>query len=152
MGGASVSQLPLVCRNPAKNKADLFSTEEWKEYESYWMIVDGTAVGCCASQQNVDFQEDIRKDEHNPPMKGSLYISTTGILSGFRSRGLGRLLKSWEIAYAKDHGFSRIVANTRERNIKMISLNKKFGFKVIRRTSGYYSGPTDATVVMELRL
>ena len=133
-------------------KADLFSTEEWKEYESYWMIVDGTEVGCCALQRNVDFQEDIRNDGTNPSMKGSLYILTTGILPGFRSRGLGRLLKSWEIAYAKYHGFNRVVTNTRERNTTMTSLNKKFGFKTIRKTPGYYSGPTEATVVMELKV
>ncbi len=133
-------------------KADLFTSEEWREYESFWMLLNGTRVGCCAFQRNVDFQEDIRKDGRNPPKMGSLYISTTGILPGFLSKGLGQLLKSWEIAYAKNQGFRRIVTNTRERNTKMISLNEKFGFKTIRKTPTYYSDPTEATVVMELRV
>ena len=30
--------------------SDIFSPEEWKKYESYWMIVDGTIVGCAALQ------------------------------------------------------------------------------------------------------
>jgi hypothetical protein len=33
----------------------------------------------------------------------------------------------------------------------MISLNKKFGFKVLRTTSDYYEAPWESTVVMELR-
>jgi ribosomal protein S18 acetylase RimI-like enzyme len=131
-------------------KADLFSTREWREYESYWMIVDGTAVGCCAFQPNVDFRED--KDDSNPPLKGSLYVTTTGILPDSQSTGLGRMLKCWQIAYAKYHGFNRIVTNNRKRNAKIISLNREFGFHIVRTTSGYYSDPNDATVVMERRL
>jgi len=133
-------------------KADLFSAEEWKEYESYWMMVEATAVGCCALQPNVDFQDDIREDEVNPPMKGSLYIASTGILPISQGKGLGQILKCWQVAYAKYHGFNRIVTNTRKRNSRMISLNEKFGFKIIRTTPGYYFEPNDATVVMELKV
>ena len=85
-------------------------------------------------------------------MKGSLYITTTGILPKFQRAGLGLLLKSWQIAYAKRHGFRRIVTNNRRRNAAIIGLNKRLGFRVIRISPGYYSGPPDATVVMELRL
>jgi ribosomal protein S18 acetylase RimI-like enzyme len=100
----------------------------------------------------VDFQEDINQGGINPRLKGSLYISTTGILPRFRGIGLGGLLKCWEISYARYHGFNRIVTNTRQRNVAMIKLNRKFGFRMIRTTPAYYSDPPDATVVMELRL
>ncbi|MGD0579919.1 MAG: GNAT family N-acetyltransferase [Bryobacteraceae bacterium] len=133
-------------------RSDLFSAEEWKQYEPYWMIIDGTTAGCCAFQAHVDFQEDIREDGVNPQMKGSLYISTTGILPTYRGAGLGRLFKSWQIAYARYHGFHRIVTNARKRNARIIALNREFGFRILRTTPGYYSGPTDSTVVMELRL
>jgi ribosomal protein S18 acetylase RimI-like enzyme len=133
-------------------RADLFTTDEWLEYESYWMIVDGVHVGCSAFQPHVDFQEDISSGSVNARMKGSLYIASTGILPRFHGKGMGQLLKSWQIAYAQHHGYRRIVTNTRKRNRPMISLNQKFGFKEIRTTSGYYSGPRDATVVMELKL
>jgi ribosomal protein S18 acetylase RimI-like enzyme len=66
--------------------------------------------------------------------------------------GLGRLLKSWEVAYARYHGFHRIVTNTRKCNARMIALNRAFGFRILRTSPGYYSGPTDSTVVMELRV
>lgn len=69
-----------------------------------------------------------------------------------RRWGFGQLLKSWEIAYARFHGFSRIVTNTRKANAGMIALNRKFGFRTLRTTPRYYSAPPDATVVMELVL
>ena len=116
------------------------------------MIIDGQRVGCCAFQPNMDFQEDIRDDEVNPSLKGSLYITTTGILPKLQRAGLGLILKSWQIAYAKRHGFRRIVTNNRRRNSAIIRLDKKFGFRVIRTTPEYYRSPTDSTVVMELRL
>lgn len=132
-------------------KGDLFSTDEWLQYCSYWMIVEEKAVGCCAFQHNVDFQEDIRDDEGNERLKGSLYVATTGILPEYQGKGLGQLLKAWEVAYAKHHDFTRIVTNTRKKNTRMISLNQRFGFYIIRETRGYYSNPADSTVVMELR-
>jgi len=130
---------------------DWFGTEDWRTYESWWMVVEGVRVGCCAFEPNVDFQEDVRADGTNPAMKGSLYISTTGILPRVQQSGLGRLFKSWQIAYARFHGFRRIVTNCRRRNTAIVDLNKSFGFRIIRTTPRYYSGPIDATVVLEQR-
>jgi ribosomal protein S18 acetylase RimI-like enzyme len=131
---------------------DRFDAAYWKICEPYWMIVDGIKLGCCAFERHVDFQDDLNSDGMNPHMRGSLYISTTGILPKFQGKGFGRLLKSWEVSFARYHGFKRIVTNTRERNEKMIVLNREFGFRVIRTTPQYYSNPPDSTVVMELLL
>jgi ribosomal protein S18 acetylase RimI-like enzyme len=133
-------------------KSDLFPAACWRICESYWMLVDGVKVGCCAFERHVDFQQDLRADGSNPRMVGSLYISTTGILPRFQGRGFGRLMKQWQIVYARYHGFTRIVTNTGKRNVAMIALNRKFHFRTIRTTPRYYYEPTDATVVMELRL
>lgn len=130
--------------------SDLFPTAAWRECDSYWMIVDARKAGCCAFLPDVDFQEDIRDDGLNPPMKGSLFITTTGLLPRYRGKGLGQLLKAWEVAYAKQNGFHRIVTNTRKRNRAMITLNEKFGFTILRTTPRYYAKPSDATVVMVL--
>jgi GNAT superfamily N-acetyltransferase len=132
--------------------ADHFPASEWRRYESWWLIVDGRKVGCCAFEPHVDFQEDLRRDGANPKMRGSLYIASTGILPRFQGQGLGLLLKYWQIAWAKQYGFTRLVTNTRKRNSIMIALNRKVGFRTIRTTPGYYTAPVDATVVMELRL
>jgi ribosomal protein S18 acetylase RimI-like enzyme len=133
-------------------KADRFSKAEWEYFESYWMIVDDIKVGCCAFEKHVDFREDISEHGLNPPLPGSLYISTTGILPRFQGMGFGQTLKCWEISFARYHRFTRIVTNTRKRNVAMIRLNQKFGFKIIRTTPGYYTHPPDTTVVLELRL
>ena len=131
-------------------RVDWFTRDAWESYESYWMVVDGRAVGCCAFEHNVDF--DPSQDE-NLPLKGSLYIATTGILPRFQGKGFGTLLKAWEVTYARYHGFTRIVTNHRASNEKMIRLNKAFGFRVIRRPrSMYYQDPPEPTVVMELKL
>jgi ribosomal protein S18 acetylase RimI-like enzyme len=132
-------------------KADWFTKSDWERYESYWMIVNGVTVGCCGFEHNVDFREDQKIE--NPPLQGSLYISTTGILPRFRGKGFGPLLKAWEIAYARHNEFSRIVTNHRASNRQMIELNRKFGFRIIRRRKAiYYEGPEEPTVVMELKV
>ena len=123
-------------------RSDLFDVAYWETCESYWMIVDGIKAGCCAFEKHVDFQEDVNEDGINPTLRGSLYISTTGILPRLQGRGFGKVLKCWEIAYARYNGFIRIVTNTRKRNVPMIKLNGDLGFRVVGTTAGYYSYPS----------
>jgi ribosomal protein S18 acetylase RimI-like enzyme len=129
--------------------ADRFDRDYWKICESYWLLVGKTKVGCCAFEKNVDFHDELG---NAPRRKGSLYISTTGILPRFQQQGFGALLKSWEVAYARYHEFNRIITNCRKRNVRMIALNRQFGFKVVRTIPRYYREPTDAAVFMELLL
>ena len=132
--------------------SDHFPPRVWKGYQCYWLLLNKRKIGCCAFEEHVDFQEDPGGRDVNPPLEGSLYIATTGILPEFRRMGFGQVLKSWQIAYARYHRFSRIVTNVRKRNTAMLALNKKFCFRVVRTTPRYYSDPMDGTVVMELLL
>lgn len=132
--------------------ADWFDQEVWQTYETWWMIVGRRKIGCCAFIRHVDFEGDIHPDNDTPHRRGSLYIASTGILPQFRGMGYGTLLKAWQLSYARHHGFTRIVTNTRKSNKAMIGLNKKFGFTVIRTTPGYYGSPRELAVVMERRL
>jgi ribosomal protein S18 acetylase RimI-like enzyme len=132
--------------------SDCFSAAQWRHFDAYWMLVNRKRVGCCAFWEHVDFQEDTRPDGMNPREEGTLYIVSTGISTRFQQKGFGQLLKAWQVAYARCHGFRRIVTNTRKRNTRMIRLNQKFHFQILRTTPRYYSNPTDATVVMELLL
>jgi ribosomal protein S18 acetylase RimI-like enzyme len=136
----------------AFDRGDWFERSAWRECEAWWMIVAEKKVGCCAFQAHTDFQEDIRDDFVNPHREGSLYVATTGVLPSFQGLGFGRLMKSWQVSYARRNRFTRIVTNTRLGNKRMIELNKKFEFKVSRTTDGYYEDPKEATVVMELLL
>jgi GNAT superfamily N-acetyltransferase len=132
--------------------SDHFPASAWREYESWWLLIDGHRVGCCAFELQVDFTEDLDLSFVNKPRRNSLYIASTGILPKFQRQGFGQLFKTWQIAWARRHGFTRIVTNTRKRNKAMIALNQKFGFRIIRTTPRYYRDPTDATVVLELLL
>lgn len=132
--------------------SDHFPPSAWRGYQCYWMLLDNRKIGCCAFEEHVDFQDDLRADGVNPPLKGSLYISTTGVLPQFRGKSFGTLLKAWQVAYARCHGFSRIVTNTRKGNAAVIALNRKFHFRIVRTTMHYYADPPDSTVVMELKL
>jgi GNAT superfamily N-acetyltransferase len=134
------------------SEGDIFPPAYWKACESWWMLIDGVKAGCCAFQRDIDFQEDLHEGGWNPVRKGSLYIATTGLLPQYQGRGFGPLMKAWQIAWARYHGFNRIITNTRRRNKRMIELNTKFGFRILRTTPRYYAEPADATVVMEITL
>jgi len=120
---------------------DRFSAAEWARYESYWMLLDGRRVGCCAFERHTGV--DGRRAE------GALYIASTGILPSLRGRGLGSLMKGWQLLFARDNGFRRILTNSRRSNTAMIRLNRRFGFRVVRTIADYYDDPREAAVVME---
>jgi len=145
-------ELPALVRfdRAVFGERDCFDSAAWREFKAFWMKVEGRKAGCCALAEHTDFQHDRKGTD--VPRKNSLYVASTGIAEGFRGIGLGSLMKAWQISYARNHGFQRIVTNTRKSNRRMIAVNKKFGFRVIRVTPGYYADPVEATVVMELRL
>lgn len=132
-----------------EHQDDWFDEEYWEaESEPWWMLIDDIKVGCCAFEPNVDVSDDPDRD--NPPLQGSLYVSTTGIHPTFQRKGLAKLMKAWQIAYARHHGFNRIVTNHRQSNSVMIRINESFGFRTLRIVPDYYDG--EPAVVMELVL
>jgi ribosomal protein S18 acetylase RimI-like enzyme len=131
-------------------EADWFERDDWREYKSFWMLLNGRRVGCCVFGEHKDFLDDIGPD--NIIRKGTVYIASTGILPEFQGVGLGRLMKAWQVFYARYHSFGRIVTNCRKSNVAMIDLNKQFGFRVTRTTPHYYGDPDEPAVVMELTL
>jgi GNAT superfamily N-acetyltransferase len=124
--------------------ADLFDAEDWAQYESYWMIVNGRTVGCSAFLHDVDYDEQ--------PRPKCLYIVSTGTLPEVQGQGLGTKQKQWQIEYARLRGFEFIVTNMRQSNSRIMRLNEKFGFKARELVPGYYDDPDEAAVVMELKL
>ncbi|HWZ42609.1 MAG TPA: GNAT family N-acetyltransferase [Candidatus Saccharimonadales bacterium] len=141
-------ELPALCefdrRTFHEYPADLFSVETWEHLESWWLIADGEIVGCSAFLLHVDFD-----DTRSP---GTLHIMTTGVLPEYRNRGYGKAQKEWQIEYAREHGFKRIVTNSRQSNTRMIALNQKYGFKIKGLDPEYYSDPLEAAVVMERKV
>ena len=124
--------------------ADLFEAEEWAGFVSHWMIVDGETVGCSAVVHDNDYDETSKL--------GSLWIASTGILPEHRRKGFGKMLKEWQISYAREHGFKVIVTNMRKSNSPIIRLNEKLGFTIRELSPEYYTDPTEDAIVMELTL
>jgi ribosomal protein S18 acetylase RimI-like enzyme len=116
--------------------SDYFAASDWKAYESWWLILDGRKIGCCAFEKQGD----------------TLHIGSTGILPAYQHMGFGELMKCWEIAYARHHGFKRIMTNSRRSNAAMIAVNRKFGFRMIGKVSRYYEDPVESAVIMRLTL
>jgi GNAT superfamily N-acetyltransferase len=79
-------------------EADWFEPDDWREYKSFWMQLNGRRVGCCAFGEHEDFRDDIGPD--NIPRKGTLYIASTGIIPEFQGVGLGRPMKAWQVSCA----------------------------------------------------
>ena len=116
---------------------DCFDAGYWRECESWWLLVSGHRIGCCAFEKT---------------RSRTLYIATTGILPAYRGQGFGTLMKSWQIAFAKKHNFRCLRAHTRESNKPMIELNETFGFRVIKTEQHHYTDPDEPALLMELRL
>jgi ribosomal protein S18 acetylase RimI-like enzyme len=115
---------------------DRFDRAYWEKCESHWLLVGTIKVACCA------FEKRGR----------SLYISTTGILPRFQHQGFGRLVKSWQVAYARYHGYNRVTTHCRKHNAPIVALNRQFGFRIVKTIPRYYLEPTDSAVFMELLL
>ena len=123
---------------------DIFSPEDWAELESYWMVVNGDAIGCLALNRDVNYDEE--------PRPGCLYIETTGVLPEYQGQGFGTRMKEWQIEYAMQNGFRVIVTNARQSNDSSIRLNRKFGFRTREIVPDCYSNPDEPAVVMELEI
>jgi RimJ/RimL family protein N-acetyltransferase len=117
--------------------ADVFPSSYWRECEVYWLLVDGKRAGCCAFQQEPE---------------NVLAIATTGLLPAWQGMGLGRLMKTWQLAFARRYGYRRIVTECRAGNVRMIRLNESFGFQITETTPAHYLNPEEAGVRMELAL
>lgn len=124
--------------------ADLFTPEDWAQFESYWMIVDGKIVGCTAFVRDADYDDE--------PRPGCLHIMSTGVLPELRRRGFGMKQKLWQIEFAKQQGFGTIVTNTRQSNVPMLQLNLKLGFVIREVAPHFYYEPDEPAIVMELQL
>lgn len=125
------------------NPGDYMSPEDWLNTDAYWMLLEKEKVGCCALQDDIDYDD--------TPKKGSLYIASIAIAAKWRGHRLGTRFTEWQIEYARKRGFSTIVTNTRESNATMIGVYGKLGFEE-RRVTEYYDEPKERMVIFDLVL
>ena len=149
---ARPDEMGLLCELDRKifSEADAFDTPDlWEGLETFFITKDNAVVGSTALRQNTDVSRRSHEDNYVDCLN-SLYIVSTGILPTWQSRGIGSIVKAWQIDYGRKHGFSRIVTNTRASNLKSIRLNQKFGFKIINTVPNWYG--TETAIILELKL
>jgi len=129
--------------------ADRLTAEDWKEYEAFWILADMQTAGSIALGLNMNFSGFFDKDMSE---QGCLYLVSTGILPEFQGRGIGNIVKRWEVEWARTHRFTRISTNCRASNTGSLRLNQKFGFKIIGEVPNYYEAPIESAIAMELTL
>lgn len=139
----------LLCRMDKQMfpKGDVYDKPSyWKEYDCYFLLLDGKPIGSIA------FKPHTAPNGENEfiPSDDCLYITSTGILPRFQGRGWGAFLKAWEIVYARHCGFKRVLSHVRKSNTRIIKLNQKFGFRVVREMPNYYTDPREDGLLMEL--
>lgn len=132
------------------NLADCYSEKVYKLFDNYLLKVDGVPSGFTALLPNHTDDSTVRGVF--PEKAGTLYVATTGILAHLQGKNLGRLFKSFHIAYAAIGGFLCIRTCARAHNAPIIALNKKFGLFEIDRVPAYYKNPTEDRIVFELCL
>jgi GNAT superfamily N-acetyltransferase len=61
----------------------------------------------------------------------------TGVLPGYRRRGIARLLTLRVHSWAKTHGFAEIHTSTTRENTAMLALNDALGYPIVASWGGY---------------
>jgi len=149
---ARPDEVSLLCELDVTifSEEDAFDTPDlWNGLETFLILHEETVIGSIALKHDAIISE-ISSENDYIGCAGYLYIVSTGILPQWQGRGIGDVAKTWEINYAREQGFKRIVTNARVSNHRSINLNRKFGFKITKELPGWY-GKEDA-VVMELDL
>ena len=103
-----------------------FSYEQWRAFsydnpriipEGYWIArKDSQLVG----------MSDVHRNEKDPSV---LSQDDTGVRREYRGRGIATALKVKLIDWAKQHGYSSIKTWNDSRNVPMLAVNTRLGFK-----------------------
>jgi ribosomal protein S18 acetylase RimI-like enzyme len=118
----------------------------WLRYATFWIVIDGSRAGVFAFAKHVDID-----DATGSPLmrRGCFHVTVEGLLPEWRGRGFGKQMKDWQIAYAREKGFSQIVLNCRESNRAALRLNNRFGFRKRAVIDYYYGDPIESSIILE---
>lgn len=129
------------------NLDDLIYGETWKKYQNFILYFNGRAIGYASWQLDTGLYS-YRTDRHEK-RRGSLHLTVIGVLPAYRKRGVGEALLAFALAYARLNNFKSANATSRKSNKPIISLVKKFGFKITKEIKDFY--PDGETAVVEER-
>ncbi len=126
--------------------SDQIYKESWKKYQNFILFVNKKSIGYVSVQPHTGLYN--YKTYTHARRPGALHLTSIGIIPGFRRNGLGELLVSWVMSYARLGNFKSINATSRTSNKPIISLLvKKFGFRITKEIKKFY--PDGETAVVE---
>jgi ribosomal protein S18 acetylase RimI-like enzyme len=128
---------------------------EYAEYSDVHLIFVGHRIaGSMAFEHDIDIERkaDGALGDNYVRTTGTLYIVNTAILPEFQRRGIGKKAKEWQIAHAKEQGFTRIVTYPRKSNAAIVGLNRKFGFEIVMEIPAGEWYDKEPALCMELDL
>lgn len=131
------------------NADDAFDPEDFSEYSCFLVQANGVSIGSVVLGEH--FTIGASFDGEETAELGILYIASTGLIPQYQGRGIGKMVKAWEVGYARGKGFRKIITNVRLGSQPIIKLNNKFGFVATRIIPNYYADGTES-LVMELAL
>lgn len=138
-------------RKAFSNKEDWVPPSYYKRrgMHSFWLLHNGRRVGvtCLLHNANISTKEGMLFGRQ----RETLYIISTSVLPQFQRGGFGSIVKAWQIAYARKHGYKKIITSVRESNAVSIHLNLKFGFTISDCKEGFYADG-DTGVILEKNL
>jgi ribosomal-protein-alanine N-acetyltransferase len=79
-------------------------------------------------------------------------ILNLAVAAGARRHGAGRALARTMVAWLEGQGVRRVFLEVRRSNAPAIALYQALGFRITGTRRGYYAGPREDALVMELEL
>ena len=106
----------------------------------------GELLGFCFGAAIEHFPQVPGPDQDDHRGRGDTFFSVDITVSGAaRARGVGRLLKRHQVAWAKEQGFTYISGRNRVgATDAMVAINKSFGAFVVTRLTHQYEGHAEA--------
>lgn len=117
--------------------------EDWKKYQNFIIFVRRKSVGYVSVQPHIGLYNKKGVQERR---RGSLHATVLGVIPSYRGKGIGELLTTFVIVYARIGGFQSVNATSRQSNQPIISLVKKMGFRITKKIKKYYDDGETAVV------
>src|SRR3989344_2091641 len=96
------------------NADDAFVPEDFSNYACFLVQADGVPVGSVVLGEHLTVGSGF--EEKEPIELGTLYIVSMGVVPEYQGCGIGNFEEAWEIEYAREKGFRKVVTNARQGN------------------------------------
>lgn len=111
------------------------------------VMADATAEGLVAYQRDevIGYIVSVLR-------RKEVLIANLAVRADLRRTGVATALIKGSLSWAEVRGAEYAILDVRESNVSAIRLYRRLGFRVIGKRSGYYSQPSEDSLVMRLEI